>query len=217
MDALLSTESWLSPIVIGAYLFQVIMLVFFPVPSSFSTISLLSKGGIRKGKTLVLALLAVSASMIALLPLGVLFYPKFFRYLLMMPIAGQGFTTVLSAFFLSLGNGLMLPAVLILRRKAALNRAGETERLVTTGLFGAIRNPIAAGIGLVFIGLILAFPSYVMLSGFIAFAFNQNCRITMEEADLEKRFGRQYLIYKENTGRFFPAIRRLGKNLRKKG
>lgn len=83
-------------------------------------------------------------------------------------------------------------------------------RLITTGIYAYVRNPMAlAGIligeGLGFllgsISLILIFIPLLTLLGFLYLK-------AVEERELELRFGREYLEYKKRVPMFIPKTRR---------
>ncbi len=75
--------------------------------------------------------------------------------------------------------------------------------LITTGLYSQIRNPMLLGVGILLnsISLLLIFtPLFICL--------NILYLRTIEEKEMEKRFGKQYLKYKKNVPMF---ISRFGK------
>lgn len=222
MKELSSGTDWIGVLVFGTYLFQMIELVFLPVPSSLSTTKMVSKRFGTAGATAkenqsrgedlsdvrmtLWGSVALSAFIISLLPAIVFIIPRFYAHLWPISISQFLAVRILSGSLLILGNVLTLSAVLTLRHHTAFQSIGEAERLVTGGLFGIIRNPIVVGLGVIFLGLMLAVPSFVMFSGFILFVLNQNFRIKREEKYLERRFGEEYLSYEATVGRYFPKI-----------
>jgi protein-S-isoprenylcysteine O-methyltransferase Ste14 len=83
-------------------------------------------------------------------------------------------------------------------------------KLVTTGIFARVRNPmfvagilIGEGLGFLFgsLSLILIFIPLLTLLGFFYLK-------AVEERELELRFGREYLEYKKKVPMFIPKLRR---------
>ncbi len=222
MKELSSGTDWLGVLVFGTYLFQMIELVFLPVPSSLSTTKMFSKRFGMAGETAkenksrgedlsdvrmtLWSSVAFSALILSLFPGIVFIFPRFYAHLWPIPISQFLAVRILSGSLLIFGNVLTLTAVLTLRRYTAFQSTGEAERLITGGLFGIIRNPIVVGLGTIFLGLVLSVPSFVMFSGFFLFVMNQNFRIKKEEEYLGRRFGEEYLIYEATVGRYFPKI-----------
>ena len=216
MEEFFIGSGWLRSFVLGTYLFQIAGLIFFHIPSSVSTTKSITRRLALKGepaencrpagehiseiKMLLLGFMAFSALIISLLPLIVFIFPEFYTHLWQLPLGHFLFVRILSAGLLVFGNSLSLVAILTLRRKVTFHRIGETEKLLTDGIFGIIRNPIVVSLGMIFFGLVLAVPSFVMLLGFMLFALNQHFRIKEEE---------EYLIYRERVGRYFPKILRI--------
>lgn len=202
--------------VLAAYLLQGIELAFFAAPSAFSTKNVLRRRlldaraplgdvvGESPIKALALSAASLSALAISMLPLVVMAYPPFTACLQPLLFTRTRPVEAGSALFLTAGSALTFAAALALKRNVSFNAIGEAERLETGGVYGLVRNPIAAGLGLIFIGLFLALPSWLMLAGFFLFAVNQACRTEMEEAYLTGRFGERYRAYRENVGRFLP-------------
>lgn len=86
--------------------------------------------------------------------------------------------------------------------RAGIPAQDKTE-LVTTGIYRFSRNPAFLGFDLVYLGLLLAFFHPVHLI-FALFAIVMlHLQILQEENFLAKSFGKEYLEYKEKTGRYF--------------
>ncbi len=82
----------------------------------------------------------------------------------------------------------------------------KDHELVTTGPYRWVRHPFycAFGLGIVADSLVVA-NWFLAVTGLFLFGLIV-LRTDKEEENLEKRFGDQYLSYKENTGRFFPRL-----------
>lgn len=87
---------------------------------------------------------------------------------------------------------------------------GEHTRLVTSGLFGWMRNPIFSFVALSLAGLVLLVPSPLALAATITTlaAIEIQVRV-VEEPYLVRTHGPAYLDYARKVGRFVPGIGRL--------
>ena len=85
------------------------------------------------------------------------------------------------------------------------------QKLVTTGLYSQIRNPMLLGwiIMLFGVGLLLNSISLIFIFTPLFILLNVLYLKTIEEKEMEKKFGQQYLKYKESVPMFIP---RFGKN-----
>jgi protein-S-isoprenylcysteine O-methyltransferase Ste14 len=87
----------------------------------------------------------------------------------------------------------------------------ERTRLVTSGPFALVRNPIFAAMLPTVLGLAMLVPSWVALAGLAGLiaALELQVRV-VEEPYLLKVHGGAYASYAARVGRFVPGIGRLG-------
>ncbi|MEV0077413.1 isoprenylcysteine carboxylmethyltransferase family protein [Nocardia neocaledoniensis] len=87
--------------------------------------------------------------------------------------------------------------------------AEETTRLVRTGVFGVVRNPIFAAMLLFAAGITLLVPNVVALLAFalLLTAIELQVRV-VEEPYLSRVHGADYRDYRATTGRFVPGVGR---------
>lgn len=80
-----------------------------------------------------------------------------------------------------------------------------TRKLITGSLYGYVRNPMILSVCLIVAGEALLFGSW-WLAALTAFFFVMNTVyfIFSEEPGLEKRFGAEYVEYKQNVPRWLP-------------
>jgi len=117
----------------------------------------------------------------------------------------------LSVLFLALGFAIDTWIIVTFRRASGTPMPFKPpSKLVTTGIYAHVRNPMAtAGIligeGLGFLlgslSLILIFIPLLTLLGFLYLK-------AVEERELELRFGKEYLQYKKRVPMFIPKLRR---------
>ena len=75
----------------------------------------------------------------------------------------------------------------------------EAKKLVTTGLYSRIRNPVYLFGGIGYLGLFMAWGSWIAVIIFLIFYSYQIPRIKKEEQVLEQAFGEEYRRYKAST------------------
>ena len=93
-------------------------------------------------------------------------------------------------------------------------RIGVDERertdLVSSGMFGLVRNPIFSGMAAAAIGTAFAVPSPLASLGAAALIAGMEIQVrTVEEPYLLRTHGQAYRAYASRTGRFFPALGRI--------
>ena len=95
-----------------------------------------------------------------------------------------------------------------------VHRAFNQGKLVTSGLYAYIRNPVyAAWILLIAPGVIVA--SGLLLLTIMPFAMYAMVRVLIVNEDryLEQKFGQEYLEYKKNVNSIIPKLRHSKLNL----
>lgn len=88
--------------------------------------------------------------------------------------------------------------------------AGERTRLVTSGPFALVRNPIFAAMLPTALGLTLLVPSWVALAGLVGLVAALELQVrVVEEPYLRQVHGEAYAAYAARVGRFVPRVGRL--------
>lgn len=211
---------WLRLPVLVSYLLQIVLLICFPVPSPVSLGRKLSESSALRSigvHNSVRVLGAMARGSIALLaffgawvPLVVYLFPRFYPYLMPFHLPHGYRLGFLGAALLVSGNGLIIAAVLTLKKGTGFNTAGESERLLTHGVFGLLRHPVVAGMGLIYLGFLVAVPCVWTFAGIAAYGLHQGRLLKKEEELLEARFGSTYRDYKGSVGCFWPRFRSVG-------
>ena len=119
-------------------------------------------------------------------------------------------TDVAGVLFLLMGLILFLRTVFLFhyKGKGTLAPWHPTQKLVVTGPYRYIRNPMISGVLFILIGEGLFFRSVSLLiwAGCF-FLINTVYFILVEEKDMLKRFGDTYIEYKKNVPRWVPRLR----------
>ncbi len=112
-------------------------------------------------------------------------------------------------------GGLSLVAVTV----SSIIRIGDgtlapwspTRKLVTSGIYGYVRNPMILGVLITLLGESVTILSLQIFKWtIIFFIINNIWFLIYEEPNLEKKFGEQYREYKKRVPRWIPKLR-LGK------
>lgn len=76
------------------------------------------------------------------------------------------------------------------------------DKLVTSGVFAISRNPIYVGFGLVLLGQLLVFPSWIPLVYLLAGVWLFNRQVLREEAFMRAHYGGEYADYCSRVRRY---------------
>jgi protein-S-isoprenylcysteine O-methyltransferase Ste14 len=83
----------------------------------------------------------------------------------------------------------------------------EEHRLITEGVYRAVRHPMYSALVLHSVGQALVIPNWVAgPSNLLAFAVLLALRIRAEERMMDERFGAEYAAYSARTKRLIPGI-----------
>jgi protein-S-isoprenylcysteine O-methyltransferase Ste14 len=79
---------------------------------------------------------------------------------------------------------------------------GNSNELITTGMFKYSRNPIFLFMDLYFMGITLVYPNMVFIVVAIGMITGIHLQILREEKFLLNKFGEEYIQYKKQTRRY---------------
>ncbi len=125
---------------------------------------------------------------------------------------------IVSFLILAIGLFLMLWSILhFIKVKGTPVPFNPPPKLVTTGPYFYIRNPMLSGVFILMFGFGILFRSISLVFVFTPLFILFNCLElkTIEEPELEKRLGKDYSQYKKRVPMFFPNSRRIIKRLLK--
>lgn len=114
--------------------------------------------------------------------------------------------------FIAIGCGLSLLVHTIVqfaaKGRGTLAPWDPTEKLVVQGVYRYVRNPMITGVFCVLFGEAVLMGSVALFCWFLLFVSVNLIYIPFwEEPDLTRRFGRSYLVYRENVPRWVPRVR----------
>jgi len=122
---------------------------------------------------------------------------------------------MVSFFILSIGLFLMLWSILhFIKIKGTPVPFNPPPKLVITGPYAYVRNPMLSGVFILLFGFGILFNSislvFIFTPIFILLNFLELKAI--EEPELEKRLGKDYSKYKKRVPMFFPKLGRIKKD-----
>lgn len=121
-----------------------------------------------------------------------------------MPTTSLALASVLLA---CLGLWLRVWGVGLISAATMVSMSVSTERLITGGVYGLVRNPLYVGDLLVFAGYALFLPPALGLA-FVLFHVVRTARlVAFEEAQLRARHGARFEAYAAMVPRWWPALR----------
>jgi protein-S-isoprenylcysteine O-methyltransferase Ste14 len=83
----------------------------------------------------------------------------------------------------------------------------ERTRLVTSGPFRLVRNPIYSALMPTVFGLLLMVPNVVALAGFACIVISIEMQVRLvEEPHLLRTYGKSFADYAAHVGRFVPGV-----------
>jgi protein-S-isoprenylcysteine O-methyltransferase Ste14 len=100
--------------------------------------------------------------------------------------------TITFSAFIRIGKGTLAPW-------------SPTKKLIVSGIYRYVRNPMIMGVFTVLIGeSICILSSRIFFWAILFFIINTIYFVLYEEPNLEKKFGSEYLEYKRNVPRWLP-------------
>lgn len=85
----------------------------------------------------------------------------------------------------------------------------ERTELVTSGMFGLVRNPIFSTMGITALGVVLLVPTVIGIVGFLVLLGALEAQVrAVEEPYLRSIHGSAFEAYEREVGRFLPGIGR---------
>jgi protein-S-isoprenylcysteine O-methyltransferase Ste14 len=97
------------------------------------------------------------------------------------------------------GVSLVMLIVARLQLGASFSVSAQARKLVTTGLYAKIRNPIYVFGVLIFVGLVMVTEKWALLALIVVLVPMQIVRARKEEQVLAEAFGEEYARYKAGT------------------
>lgn len=151
--------------------------------------------------------LILPVTIAVILPLIIIF--SFNNHLLTFNSALSGAMLIIGTLLIVLGLGV------VVYTNKSFFKIGEgtlapwdpPKKLVVDGMYRYVRNPMISGLLMIILGEALIFSSIELFLLFIVFFIvNHIYFVYLEEQGLTKRFGSDYIEYKDNVPRWIPRL-----------
>lgn len=113
---------------------------------------------------------------------------------------------VIGSVFLALATALMFASFSVLTSWRLLPVIRHDHRFCETGVYRWVRHPIYVAFDLIGIGVAIAVPSPLVLSGAVALIVAGELRARAEEKALIQAFGARYLAYMGRVAGRIPGV-----------
>lgn len=107
---------------------------------------------------------------------------------------------VLGSILIIIGIIIWVQAVIV----SHIDKSIAENKLVTTGIYAWVRNPIYSAFAIVFTGILCLYNNLLFLIFPFTYWLLLSIIVKKEEIILEKIFGKEYLIYKSKVNRCIP-------------
>ncbi|MBM3141623.1 MAG: isoprenylcysteine carboxylmethyltransferase family protein [Chloroflexi bacterium] len=103
------------------------------------------------------------------------------------------------------------PIIAFFRTRGTPVPFNPPPKLITTGLYAFVRNPMLLGLFLFLLGLgiLLSSLSLIFIFTPLFIVLNVLYLKAVEEKELEKKFGKEYLEYKKRVPMFIPRFKKV--------
>ena len=99
-----------------------------------------------------------------------------------------------------------LAFLIIFKTRNTIYNDDEVKKIIKTGIFAYVRNPMYLSALLLFTALTLLTMSLISVVPIIIALILYTKIVKFEENDLERKFGEQYLEYKKKVPRWLPRL-----------
>lgn len=105
---------------------------------------------------------------------------------------------------------MVWPVMQFFRARGTPVPLNPPQKLITTGLYAHVRNPMITGLFLLMLGLGVLFGSLSLIFIFtpLFIVLNVLYLRAVEEKEMEKKFGEEYLEYKKKVPMFIPRLKK---------
>jgi protein-S-isoprenylcysteine O-methyltransferase Ste14 len=95
---------------------------------------------------------------------------------------------------------------LTLGKSGRIHSPTEKTKLIKTGIYGVIRNPIVFGLFLYGLGILLLNPNLLGLFMMILLVYGYNFKVDTEAKKLKEMLGDEWDEYCKKVGKYFPRL-----------
>jgi len=197
-------------------IFQIILLVNICVAVGYFIASMITikVWGInpigKKEKTdNIFGVLAIIISTLILFGLWIIYIinPDISSLLLSIkPLTGLVYIKWIAVSLITIATIIEIISGLTLGKSGRIHSSTEKTKLIKTGIYGIIRNPIVLGLFLYGLGILLLNPNLLGLFMIILLIYGYNFKVNTEAKKLKEMFGDRWDEYCKKVGKYFPRL-----------
>ena len=164
----------------------------------------------NKTTELIKAIILLPITMLVLVPSLIIYLSRPFHLFCGLKFPEATFICGISLLLTSIGITFMLNTVFLFFTVGdGTPRPSEPPKhFVVAGPYGYVRNPMMLSALSILLGEVILFGSFpLLIYCFIFWVLNITYFIYVEESELAKRFGNDYLKYKKNVRRWIPRLK----------
>jgi protein-S-isoprenylcysteine O-methyltransferase Ste14 len=198
------------------YIYQIILLIILCVSVSYFIISLivLKMSGVNpfgkrvktKNKFGVLSIILSTLILYFLWIISIIDPHLSSLFLSLDVLAESCFIQWVAITIMIIASLIEIIASLTLGKSGRIHSPVEKTKLVTTGIYGIIRNPIVSGMFLYGFGIVLLNPNLLSVAMMILLIYGYNYKVDTEAKKLEEMFGDEWRNYRTKVGKYLPRL-----------
>ena len=197
-------------------IFQIILLLNLCISVGYFIISMiaLKMSGInpigKKEKTNnifgVIAII-ISTSILFVLWIMYIINPNIsLLFLSIKSLTGLVYIKWISVSLITIATIIEIISSLTLGKSGRIHSPTEKTKLIKTGMYGIIRNPIVLGLFLYGLGISLLNPNLLSLLMIIFIVYGYNYKVDTEAKKLKEMFGDEWDEYCKKVGKYLPRL-----------
>lgn len=117
----------------------------------------------------------------------------------------SGGSIFVSGLLMLLGGAVMVGGIIIMGKGWRQIHKAKGE-LVTSGLYQRVRHPQYFGLFLITVGMLIQWPTIITIAMWPILMLMYYRLARKEEKEMERRFGDQYVTYRQRVSMFWPRL-----------
>jgi len=197
----------------GAYILQLIELVFLPIPSEISIFqskisrmdnmdSIIYTKNYRRPPVMLIIFFIISIIYFVISPFLHIFKIYFLTFPILIPDSWFEVTHIIGTTLILFGSLTNFITVIFLRNYLMSFSSKHKMSVYNKNFFRISRHPITISMYVIMLGILIIFPTILMVLSYIIILIYIHIQIKNEENYLIQKFGREYLLYKNQVPRY---------------
>jgi len=127
-------------------------------------------------------------------------------FLSVRPLTAPAYIKWIAVSLITIATIIEIISGLTLGKSGRIHSSAEKTKLIKTGIYGIIRNPIVLGLFLYGLGILLLNPNLLGLSMMLLLVYGYNYKVDTEAKKLKEMFGDEWDEYCKKVGKYFPRL-----------